>query len=593
MSNNYFDLTRFGVSGLGPNADESYLHLSGRAVQASLISMLEEYLAKSSTFLPELPKLANEKSAARQAANCGVLHEDGFTSARVMHLPAGYEVTFAGTGRDGDDSASTIYLLSGNVRWDTVDDHDRQKTIEHTIAATERFSFTDRQTQRITTTEDTTVIQVVSPRRRHGRSLLLPALPPTTPIREVYTSPPRYWAKLVRNVWTRPDRVVALAFGPWLPMMPSRPAGPGADLRMMAVHAHPDDESSKGAATSAMYASEGVDVLVITCTGGEEGSVLNPAHEDQVDEFEARKAEIRAAEMARAREILGVRQCRLGLTEDGKIAKHHRTDASWRPYADSGMDDGSRPAPAALALRGEEATSDLVREIRAQRPQVITTYDESGGYAHPDHIATHRITMAAVSGANNIEKYPEGEFGKQWSVDKVYYQRPFHSKTVRMLDEHLNMSGNDSYFKRRLALWEIDPGQDPLNRVTTSIPCGRYFEVANKALEAHSSQAGNSIWLSVPLPVRIVMWPYEDFERVYPAPDPSAPREVELDLFAGIREKAAAEHKERRKAKRSAKHQPRSASQLPGTLRGKLGGLRAPRAPHREPSDHNRRKGRS
>src|ERR1700760_1075686 len=87
-------------------------------------------------------------------------------------------------------------------------------------------------------------------------------------------------------------------------------------LRLMAVHAHPDDESSKGAATMARYVDEGVDVLVVTCTGGERGSILNPALKDR-PELEANMAEIRRLEMARAREILGVRQEWLGFVDSG------------------------------------------------------------------------------------------------------------------------------------------------------------------------------------------------------------------------------------------------------------------------------------
>ena len=87
-------------------------------------------------------------------------------------------------------------------------------------------------------------------------------------------------------------------------------------LRLMAVHAHPDDESSKGAATMARYVDEGVDVLVVTCTGGERGSILNPALQGR-PEIEANIAEIRRNEMVRAREILGVHQEWLGFVDSG------------------------------------------------------------------------------------------------------------------------------------------------------------------------------------------------------------------------------------------------------------------------------------
>ncbi|MGW1934675.1 mycothiol conjugate amidase Mca, partial [Streptomyces sp. NPDC001919] len=150
-------------------------------------------------------------------------------------------------------------------------------------------------------------------------------------------------------------------------------------LRLMAVHAHPDDESSKGAATMAKYVSEGVDVMVVTCTGGERGSVLNP--QLQGDAYvEANIHEVRRKEMDEAREILGVSQ-------------------EWLGFVDSGLPEGDPLPPlpeGCFALEDvDTAAGALVRKIRSFRPQVVTTYDENGGYPHPDHIMTHKITMVA------------------------------------------------------------------------------------------------------------------------------------------------------------------------------------------------------
>src|SRR6476620_11692311 len=132
-------------------------------------------------------------------------------------------------------------------------------------------------------------------------------------------------------------------------------------LRLMHVHAQPDDESSKGAASTAKYVAEGVDVHVVTCTGGERGSVLNPKL-DRPEIWE-NIAEIRRAEMDRAREILGVRQ-------------------EWLGFVDS-----------------EEAAAPLVELIRRFRPHVVTTYDEQGGYPHPDRVMTHKISIVAFDAA--------------------------------------------------------------------------------------------------------------------------------------------------------------------------------------------------
>src|SRR5256885_8059991 len=126
-------------------------------------------------------------------------------------------------------------------------------------------------------------------------------------------------------------------------------------LRLMAVHAHPDDESSKGAATMARYVDEGVDVLVVTCTGGERGSILNPALQGRAD-IEANIAEIREAEMKHAREILGVRQ-------------------EWLGFVDSGLPEGDPLPPLPEGCFGlqpvEVAAERLVARIRAVRPPAV------------------------------------------------------------------------------------------------------------------------------------------------------------------------------------------------------------------------------
>ena len=154
-------------------------------------------------------------------------------------------------------------------------------------------------------------------------------------------------------------------------------------LRLMAVHAHPDDEASKGAATTAKYVDEGVEVMVVTCTGGERGDVLNPAAEEHVSRHGIR--EVRRREMAESVSILQVQ---------------HR----WLGFEDSGFPEGD-PAPPvpddSFAARPlEELTPGLVQEIRSFRPHVVTTYDEKGGYPHPDHIRTHEVTMAEIGRAH-------------------------------------------------------------------------------------------------------------------------------------------------------------------------------------------------
>ena len=142
----------------------------------------------------------------------------------------------------------------------------------------------------------------------------------------------------------------------------------------MAVHAHPDDESSKGAATMACYVRSGVDVMVCTLTGGERGDILNKAMDRP--EIRASLSRVRREEMARAREILGVRQQFLG-------------------FVDSGLPEGDPLPPlpeGCFALQKlEDAAEPLVRAVREFRPHVMLTYDENGGYPHPDHVMTHQV----------------------------------------------------------------------------------------------------------------------------------------------------------------------------------------------------------
>ena len=171
-----------------------------------------------------------------------------------------------------------------------------------------------------------------------------------------------------------------------------------SELRLMAVHAHPDDESSKGAATTARYAAEGARVMVVTLTGGERGDILNPAMD--LPEVHGRIHEIRIDEMARAAEILGV---------------EHR----WLGFVDSGLPEGDPPPPlpdgcfAVVPL--EQPVEALVRLIREFQPHVMTTYDENGGYPHPDHIMCHQVSVHAFEAAGDPERYPDlGEVGQHF-----------------------------------------------------------------------------------------------------------------------------------------------------------------------------------
>jgi mycothiol S-conjugate amidase len=292
---------------------------------------------------------------------------------------------------------------------------------------------------------------------------------------------------------------------------------PGESLRLMAVHAHPDDESSKGAATMAKYVAEGVDVLVVTCTGGERGSVLNKALDRP--EIWANIAEIRKGEMDRAREILGIRQ-------------------HWLGFVDSGLPEGDPLPPlpeGCFALADfDEAVAALVAEVRSFRPHVMTTYDENGGYPHPDHIMCHKISVAAFEAAGDPDRFPE--LGEVWQPLKLYYNVGFNKKRVTALHEGVLAAGLESPYAEWLEKWE--DREDKGDRTTTKVPCGDYFGTRDDALRAHATQVDpEGFWFAIPLSVQQAIWPTEDFQLVRSFVDPEA---VEDDLFAGVRESVSA-----------------------------------------------------
>lgn len=284
-------------------------------------------------------------------------------------------------------------------------------------------------------------------------------------------------------------------------------------LRLMAVHAHPDDESSKGAAAIGKYLSEGVDVMVVTCTGGERGDVLNAAAQADVDRLGIEA--VRRAEMAAAIEILGV--------------KH-----AWLGYKDSGFPEGDPPPPlepgcfADLPL--EAITEPLVRLIRQFRPQVVTTYDENGGYPHPDHIRTHQITMAAIEEAADPALFPEA--GEPWQVVKVYYNQQFSKSRVEALHLAMIDADLDSPYHDWVKRWDDLP--EPHDRVTTKVPAADWFELRDRALLAHRTQIDpEGLWFKVPLDFQQRIWPTEDFELAMSLVETTMPED---DLFAGLRE---------------------------------------------------------
>jgi mycothiol S-conjugate amidase len=292
----------------------------------------------------------------------------------------------------------------------------------------------------------------------------------------------------------------------------------------MAVHAHPDDESSKGAATTARYAAEGVDVLVVTCTGGERGDVLNPGfvvpsgHEFET--IEGKRA-LRELEMAAAAKALGVQQ-------------------TWLGFVDSGLPEGDPLPPlpegcfALLPL--EEAAAPLVELVREFRPHVVTTYDPSGGYPHPDHVKCHEVSVEAFHAAGDPTRYVVDGGAEPWEPLKLYYNHGFSVERLRTVHQAMLEAGLESPFGDWIESREVR--EIPERPVTTKIETAKFFAQRDAALMAHASQIDpEGFFFAVPRELEAEVWPSEEYELAESRVPTSAPED---DLFAGIRGTEAA-----------------------------------------------------
>jgi mycothiol S-conjugate amidase len=283
-------------------------------------------------------------------------------------------------------------------------------------------------------------------------------------------------------------------------------------LCLLTIHAHPDDESSKGAGTVARYHAEGVRTVLVCCTGGEAGDILNPAMD--TDEVKARLPEVRREELDRAAAIIGYDEVvHLG-------------------YRDSGMPDSEANAhPDAFANADlDEAVGRLVAVLRLERPQVIVTYaDDQQGYPHPDHLRVHDITHPAVERAADPAWYPEA--GEPWQVAKVYYSI-WSKRRVEQTHEKFLELGLESPFNDE---WLDRPWQD--HRITTSVDIAGYGHVRLDALLAHATQIDpkSPFWFGLPREVSESIHPYDDYILAESALEVPTPED---DLFAGLREQA-------------------------------------------------------
>ena len=280
-------------------------------------------------------------------------------------------------------------------------------------------------------------------------------------------------------------------------------------LCILTVHAHPDDEASKGAGTIAKYHAAGVHTVLVTCTGGEEGDILNPIMD--TPEVRADIAGVRRRELDQAAEIIGYNEVVL------------------LGYRDSGMPGSKANSdPRAFAAHPlAETVERLVAEIRRVRPQVVITYgDDHEHYPHPDHIRVHDISVAAFDASGDARAFPAS--GEPFQPLKLYYSVWSRARILETHAKFLEL-GLESPFDES---WLERPGDD--DKITTSIDLTGFEDVRRLALLAHATQVDptSKYWFGLPPEILRTIHPYDDYILARSLVDTDPPED---DLFAGMR----------------------------------------------------------
>lgn len=284
-----------------------------------------------------------------------------------------------------------------------------------------------------------------------------------------------------------------------------------SDRRLVAVHAHPDDECISTGGILAKYAAERAHVCLVTCTNGEVGEIAELPELPSPDELRPRLGEFRQGELREACAVLGLQDLRL------------------LGYHDSGM-EGTPENEAAHAFVNQdldEVVGRMVAVLREVRPQVTVTYNEFGFYGHPDHIMANKVTLAAVEAAADPARYPQT--GDPWRVAKLYYTAIPLSRMLAAAEIFgTNDEGGppfDEEWVRRVAT--------PDELVTTQIDVTPYVHRKFEALAAHRTQRGTTEWfLSIPPEIREAVMNHEFFVLVNRGP--GLVESLEADLFEGV-----------------------------------------------------------
>jgi N-acetyl-1-D-myo-inositol-2-amino-2-deoxy-alpha-D-glucopyranoside deacetylase len=291
-----------------------------------------------------------------------------------------------------------------------------------------------------------------------------------------------------------------------------------APRRLLLVHAHPDDETINNGATMAMYAAQGTQVTLVTCTLGEEGEVLVPELAHLAADRDDGLGLHRVGELATAMEALGVTDSRFlggpGRYRDSGmmgLPTNERPDCFWQADLD-------------------EAAAHLVTVIREVRPQVLVTYDEQGGYGHPDHIQAHRVALRAYELAAD----PAFGTGVPWQIDKVYYVAvpdSFLRDGIRRLRE----AGDDVSFEGMDPDGEMPPFVVPDEQIDAAVDATSHVDAKLAAMRAHATQITvDGPFFALSNNLGNAVWGTEFYRLARGEKGPTGPDGREDDLFAGI-----------------------------------------------------------
>ena len=298
------------------------------------------------------------------------------------------------------------------------------------------------------------------------------------------------------------------------------------DQRLLLVHAHPDDEAIGNGATMAKYAAEGRGVTLVTCTQGEEGEVLVPELAHLAADREDALGPHRVTALALAMKALGV--------------SDHRFLGGAGRFRDSGMDwDSAGHAKPKPTVRDDtfwradltEAADLLVAVVREVRPQVLVTYDEFGGYGHPDHVQAHRVAMYAAQLAAVPSYRPD--LGEPWDVAKVYWTA---ISLTRLREEAAEIAARG--LENPFDFFDLDDPPRfvvPDETIACEVDATEYADAKVEAMRAHASQIahdGPFFALSEHLGNR--RWGHESYRIAKGRLGPLDERGRETDLFAGL-----------------------------------------------------------